>query len=186
MLEDVNAGVGYVLRRAVLYGGDPARVFLVGQSCGAHLLSLAALTQVGGVRACVRVSVSVCMTVMVGVKGTAHGWHKPAVAGGMGGYFLPSSPAPGGPVAAAPALWGAPPGQRLGPTCLLPAAPVQAEQHAGGSVLPGGLPAWDVGAVRGMACVSGVYNVHDLEDYLHRQGGVNRSVALKNAQLDVA
>lgn len=90
MLEDVNAGVGYVLRRAVLYGGDPARVFLVGQSCGAHLLSLAALTQ--------------------------------------------------------------------------------AEQRAGGSALPGGLPAWDVGAVRGMACVSGVYNVHDLEDYLHGRG----------------
>ena len=46
MLEDVNTGIAWVLARCVAYGGDPERVYVVGQSCGAQLGTLALLTQV--------------------------------------------------------------------------------------------------------------------------------------------
>lgn len=45
MVEDVTAGVAHTLRRARDWGGDPARVTLVGQSAGAHLGALALLNQ---------------------------------------------------------------------------------------------------------------------------------------------
>jgi prenylcysteine alpha-carboxyl methylesterase len=45
MLQDVNTGVKWVLGNAELYGGDPERVFLIGQSAGGHLTSLALLAQ---------------------------------------------------------------------------------------------------------------------------------------------
>lgn len=34
MLEDVNTGIAWVLRKVERYGGDPDRVYLVGQSAG--------------------------------------------------------------------------------------------------------------------------------------------------------
>ena len=46
MLEDVNTGVGWVMQKISNYGGDPERVYLVGQSCGGQLCSLATLIQV--------------------------------------------------------------------------------------------------------------------------------------------
>lgn len=46
MLEDVNTGIAWVLRRIQYYGGDPANVTVVGQSCGAQLSSLAITIQV--------------------------------------------------------------------------------------------------------------------------------------------
>lgn len=46
MLEDVNTGIAWVLRRIQYYGGDPANVTVVGQSCGAQLASLAITIQV--------------------------------------------------------------------------------------------------------------------------------------------
>lgn len=46
MLEDVNTGIGWVLQKISNYGGDPERVYLVGQSCGGQLCSLATLIQV--------------------------------------------------------------------------------------------------------------------------------------------
>ena len=46
MLEDVNTGIAWVLERCAAYGGDPARVYLIGQSCGAQLGTLALITQV--------------------------------------------------------------------------------------------------------------------------------------------
>lgn len=46
MLEDINTGVGWILRRIHVYGGDRKNVFLSGQSAGAHLAAVAMLTQV--------------------------------------------------------------------------------------------------------------------------------------------
>ena len=46
MMDDVNTGIAWVMSRCTAYGGDPARVYLVGQSCGAQLGTLALLTQV--------------------------------------------------------------------------------------------------------------------------------------------
>ncbi|KAK9798997.1 hypothetical protein WJX73_000658 [Symbiochloris irregularis] len=45
MLEDVNTGIAWVLSRCGSYGGDTSRVYLVGQSCGAQLGTLALITQ---------------------------------------------------------------------------------------------------------------------------------------------
>jgi prenylcysteine alpha-carboxyl methylesterase len=45
MLEDVNTGIAWVLRKLERYGGDPERVWLVGQSAGAQLSMLALLNQ---------------------------------------------------------------------------------------------------------------------------------------------
>ena len=45
MLQDVNTGISWVLSNMHLYGGDPHEVFLVGQSAGGHLTSLAMLAQ---------------------------------------------------------------------------------------------------------------------------------------------
>lgn len=43
MLQDVDLAVGYVLRHAQSFGGDPERVVLMGQSAGAHLACMALL-----------------------------------------------------------------------------------------------------------------------------------------------
>lgn len=45
MLQDINTGITWVLANLHLYGGDPEEVFLVGQSAGGHLTSLALLAQ---------------------------------------------------------------------------------------------------------------------------------------------
>ncbi len=45
MMEDVNAGIAWVLKRIRHYGGDPSRVYLVGQSCGAQLSMMCLVTQ---------------------------------------------------------------------------------------------------------------------------------------------
>lgn len=46
MLEDVNTGISWILRRVQEYGGDPENVYLCGQSAGSHLAALSILTQV--------------------------------------------------------------------------------------------------------------------------------------------
>lgn len=46
MMEDVNTGIAWVLSRIRYYGGDPQRIHLVGQSCGAQLSMMCLLTQV--------------------------------------------------------------------------------------------------------------------------------------------
>lgn len=45
MLQDVNTGIAWVLHNADLYGGAKDQVFLIGQSAGGHLASLALLAQ---------------------------------------------------------------------------------------------------------------------------------------------
>lgn len=45
MVRDINTGVGWVFNEIACYGGDPERVFLVGQSAGAHLSAMALLLQ---------------------------------------------------------------------------------------------------------------------------------------------
>lgn len=45
MLEDINTGIDWALNNLELYGGNPESVFLVGQSAGGHLTSLALLAQ---------------------------------------------------------------------------------------------------------------------------------------------
>lgn len=46
----------------------------------------------------------------------------------------------------------------------------QAEQQLLGKRLPGGTPAWDPRTLCAFVGVSGVYNVHDMADYLHSRG----------------
>jgi prenylcysteine alpha-carboxyl methylesterase len=45
MLEDVNTGIAWVLRKVERYGGSPDSVWLVGQSAGGQLAMLALLSQ---------------------------------------------------------------------------------------------------------------------------------------------
>lgn len=45
MLEDVNTGIAWALRKLERYGGDPEQVWLVGQSAGGQLAMLALLNQ---------------------------------------------------------------------------------------------------------------------------------------------
>lgn len=45
MLEDVMEGINWTFRNAACYGGDPNKIYLVGQSAGAHLTSLALIKQ---------------------------------------------------------------------------------------------------------------------------------------------
>lgn len=45
MLEDVNTGIAWVLRKVQRYGGNPDQVWLVGQSAGGQLAMLALLSQ---------------------------------------------------------------------------------------------------------------------------------------------
>lgn len=45
MVDDVAAGTAFVVANAPSWGGDPCRVFLVGQSAGAHLAALALLRE---------------------------------------------------------------------------------------------------------------------------------------------
>lgn len=40
MMEDCQAGIGWVLRNIEGFGGDPSRVYVMGQSCGGHLAAL--------------------------------------------------------------------------------------------------------------------------------------------------
>lgn len=50
MLEDVNTGIAWVLRKVQRYGGNPDQVWLVGQSAGGQLAMLALLSQAAQVR----------------------------------------------------------------------------------------------------------------------------------------
>jgi len=50
MLEDVNTGISWVLRKIDRFGGDLERVWLVGQSAGGQLAMLALLNQATQVR----------------------------------------------------------------------------------------------------------------------------------------
>ena len=52
MMEDVNTGIGWVLQKISNYGGDPAQVYLVGQSCGGQLCTLTTLIQVFHMMTC--------------------------------------------------------------------------------------------------------------------------------------
>jgi prenylcysteine alpha-carboxyl methylesterase len=45
MVADVTAGIGYVCQNITNFGGDPNRVFLAGQSAGAHLAACALVKQ---------------------------------------------------------------------------------------------------------------------------------------------
>lgn len=134
MLEDVNTGIAWVLHRIQYYGGDPANVTVVGQSCGAQLASLAITIQVRRVP------------------------------------FLMSTPPGGGRDVVC----------RHMPCCTHSTNHPkkknqthvlhQAEQQLLGKRLPGGAPTWDPRALRAFVGVSGVYNVHDIADYLHARG----------------
>ncbi|KAL8266256.1 hypothetical protein R6Q59_003600 [Mikania micrantha] len=45
MVEDVSQGISYVCNNIANYGGDPNRIYLMGQSAGAHISSCALLKQ---------------------------------------------------------------------------------------------------------------------------------------------
>lgn len=46
MVEDIDHALGWVFANIDAYGGDPSRIYLVGQSAGAHLTCLTLLNQV--------------------------------------------------------------------------------------------------------------------------------------------
>lgn len=45
MVEDVSQGISFLCNNVVEYGGDPDRIYLMGQSAGAHISSCALLEQ---------------------------------------------------------------------------------------------------------------------------------------------
>ncbi|WVZ78586.1 hypothetical protein U9M48_026276 [Paspalum notatum var. saurae] len=45
MVEDASQGISYVCNNIASYGGDPSRIYLVGQSAGAHIAACALLNQ---------------------------------------------------------------------------------------------------------------------------------------------
>eukprot|EP00775_Hariotina_reticulata_P013750 gene13750-13869_t len=72
MLEDVNTGISWVLRKIDRFGGDPERVWLVGQSAGGQLAMLALLNQ------------ATQAATGEAVLGGAPVWHPQALAGFVG------------------------------------------------------------------------------------------------------
>jgi prenylcysteine alpha-carboxyl methylesterase len=72
MLEDVNAGIAWVLNKAERFGGQPGRVWLVGQSAGGQLALRALLAQAS--------------QIVLGrpEPGAAPAWHPHALAGAVG------------------------------------------------------------------------------------------------------
>lgn len=45
MVEDVSQGISFVCKNISEYGGDPNRIYLMGQSAGAHISSCALVLQ---------------------------------------------------------------------------------------------------------------------------------------------
>lgn len=45
MVEDASQGIAFVCKNITSYGGDPSRIYLVGQSAGAHIAACALLNQ---------------------------------------------------------------------------------------------------------------------------------------------
>lgn len=45
MVNDVSQGISFLLENIIDYGGDPSRIYLMGQSAGAHISSCALLSQ---------------------------------------------------------------------------------------------------------------------------------------------
>ena len=45
MVEDVSQGISFVCKNIAKYGGDPNRIYLMGQSAGAHISSCALFQQ---------------------------------------------------------------------------------------------------------------------------------------------
>ncbi|CAI9758743.1 unnamed protein product [Fraxinus pennsylvanica] len=45
MVNDVSQGIAYICKNIIEYGGDPNRIYLMGQSAGAHISSCALLQQ---------------------------------------------------------------------------------------------------------------------------------------------
>ncbi|KAL8171549.1 hypothetical protein V2J09_023353 [Rumex salicifolius] len=45
MVKDVSEGISFVCKHISLYGGDPSRIYLMGQSAGAHISACALMNQ---------------------------------------------------------------------------------------------------------------------------------------------
>lgn len=52
MLEDCNTGIAWVIRHIGSRGGDPSQIYMVGQSAGGQLGSLALIAQVSAGGTC--------------------------------------------------------------------------------------------------------------------------------------
>ena len=97
MAADVGAGIGWVRRRAASLGGDPKKVFVVGQSAGAHLAALALLRQTEWQRSEYSSGYGAASSSSVGASGfeTAAGaWSSKHLAGfvGVSGVDSPDDP----------------------------------------------------------------------------------------------
>lgn len=45
MVEDASRGISFVCNNIVEYGGDPNRIYVVGQSAGVHIAACALVNQ---------------------------------------------------------------------------------------------------------------------------------------------
>lgn len=96
MAADVGAGIGWVRRRAASLGGDPKKVFVVGQSAGAHLAAIALLRQTEWQRSAFPGYGRPACSSSVGgsVDAAAGSWSPKHLAGfvGVSGVYSPDDP----------------------------------------------------------------------------------------------
>ena len=96
MAPDVGAGIGWVRRRAASLGGDPKKVFVVGQSAGAHLAAVALLRQTEWQRSAFPGYGRPACSSSVGgsVDAAAGSWSPKHLAGfvGVSGVYSPDDP----------------------------------------------------------------------------------------------
>ena len=156
MLEDVNRGIAWVINNAELYGGDPGCLYIVGQSAGGHLGSLALMAQ------CARTAANEAASGGgIAKKGGAEARSEPVVAQD------PTAPA-----------------QNIGATLDLTDPATDASVLAETDPLKpaplasdpvGEWPAWNPALVRGFVGVSGAYDLVTLADHLDARG-LNREM----------
>ena len=93
MAADVGAGIGWVRRRAASLGGDPKKVFVVGQSAGAHLAALALLRQTEWQRSEYSSGYGAASSSSVGAPAPG-AWSPKQLAGfvGVSGVYSPDDP----------------------------------------------------------------------------------------------
>ena len=146
MLQDINTGISFVLANCHLYGGDPDEVFLVGQSAGGHLTSLALLAQA-----------------------LQHVSSSSSSSSSLSSSTFANRAANGVETAAADSdLGDFPPTIEVN----LPSKHISYTQDPIKltTAVLGGSPAWDPSCLKGYVGVSGAYNLVTLSDHLHKRG----------------
>lgn len=158
MLEDVNRGIAWVINNAELYGGDPGCLYIVGQSAGGHLGSLALMAQ------CARTAANEAASDGGGVmkKGGGEDGKAPVAA--------QDSTAPDKNIATIELTDPA-----TDTSVLAETDPLKSASLTPSSDPVGEWPAWNPALVRGFVGVSGAYDLVTLADHLDARG-LNREM----------